>query len=185
MVPYGMRSTLVRCAFAGLFVLAAGCDKTPEAKSDAKSDEPAAKTDPDADDPAADEQQANFADPKTPPPPPPEGAVVLPDEPWLYVQTCAEPHPCPDLKQPEGDAHCRELRIGGHVNWRLPSKDEIARFGGVEGLEATAGYHWSRTPFEDDMGQVWIVDPVDPSGAPATTIPRERKPFRIRCVKEP
>ena len=33
--------------------------------------------------------------------------------------------------------------------------------------------------------QVWIVDPEDPQGAPATTIPRDRKPFRIRCVKEP
>ena len=59
------------------------------------------------------------------------------------------------------------------------------RFRKVEGLEATGGYHWTRTPFEDDLGQVWIVDPEDPQKAPATTIPRERKEFRIRCVKEP
>jgi hypothetical protein len=91
----------------------------------------------------------------------------------------------PELLQPAGDKHCRELQLGGHVNFRLPSKDEVMRFRGVEQLEARAGYHWTRTPFDDDMGQAWIVDPEDPEGAPATTIPRDRKPFRIRCVKEP
>jgi hypothetical protein len=175
-----------RAFLLAALVLGTGCDKKQDAKSEAKSEPeaPEAKADPDADDPGADAKEANFAEPKSEPPPAPEGAITLAD-PWLYVQTCAEPHPCPDLTQPAGDAHCRELKIGGHVNWRLPSKDEAARFGGVEGLEARAGYHWTRTPFEDDMDQVWIVDPEDPQGAPATTIPRERKPFRIRCVKEP
>jgi hypothetical protein len=166
--------------------LALGCDKQPASDTQAMP-QAAANPDPNADpdaDPGADDKEANFATPTAEPPPAPEGSITLRD-PWLYVQTCAEPHPCPDLLQPAGDAHCRELRLGGHVNWRLPSKDEVLRFKGVEGLEATAGYHWTRTPYEDDMAQAWIVDPEDPSGAPATTIPRDRKPFRIRCVKEP
>ena len=170
-------------------VVALACDRPPAESSDKsdKSGESAkteAKTpDPDAD-PGRDEEEANFANPNTKPPPAPEGSIVI-EGPWLYVQTCAEPNLCPELKQPAGDAHCRELELGGHVDWRLPDKDEVARFKGVAGLENTAGYHWTRTPFEDDMGQVWIVDPEDPQNAPATTIPRDRKPFRIRCVQEP
>lgn len=177
-----------RAFLLAALVLGAGCNKQQDAKPEAeaeqaKPDDPVAD-DPDADDPDADAKEANFANPKSEPPPAPEGAITLAD-PWLYVQTCADPHPCPELTQPAGDAHCRELKIGGHVNWRLPDKQEVARFGGVEGLEARAGYHWTRTPFADDQGQAWIVDPEDPQGAPATTIPRDRKPFRIRCVKEP
>ena len=161
-----------------------GSDGKQGDKADASKAGAAKAPDPDADRPEDDAKQASFANPKSEPPPAPEGAVTLPD-PWLYVQTCADPHPCPSLKQPAGDAHCRELVLGGHDVWRLPSKDEVLRFAGVEGLEHTGGYHWTRTPFEDDLGQVWIVDPDDPQGAPATTIPRERKEFRIRCVKEP
>jgi hypothetical protein len=166
--------------------LTVGCDKsstkadTAAKTADAKG--PDVANSPDSDEPR-DEKAASFAQPKTEPPPGPPGTITLP-EPFLYVQTCVEP-PCPDLLQPAGDAHCRELQIGGHVNWRLPSKDEVARFRGVEQLEARAGYHWTRTPFDDDIKQVWIVDPEDPEGAPATTIPRDRKPFRVRCVKEP
>lgn len=163
-----------------------GCGtKAPAEDAKAGEDKQAkAPADPDADRPEEDNQQANFAQPTAQPPPPPEGSILLP-EPYLYVQTCAEPHPCPSLKQPAGDAHCRALRLGGHDIWRLPGKDEALRFRGVSGLEATSGYHWTRTPFEDDLGQVWIVDPEDPQNAPATTIPRDRKEFRIRCVKEP
>lgn len=165
------------------------CDKQPaaEAAGDAKkaSEDPkqADKADPDGD-PGDDDKEASFAKPTAEPPPAPEGAVTLRD-PWLYVQTCAEPHPCPELMQPAGDAHCRELDLGGFVNWRLPNKDEVPRFEGVDGLENTAGYHWTRTPFGEDASQVWIVDAEDPQNAPATTIPRDRKPFRIRCVQEP
>jgi hypothetical protein len=180
-----MRSHAVLLAVIGLCLI--GCDKkAPEAqkKADGKTEAASSKVDPDADNPEDDSKQATFAEPNTKPPPPPEGAIALPD-PWLYVQTCADPNPCPSLKQPAGDAHCRELLLNGHDQWRLPSKDEVVRFKGVKGLEATAGYHWTRTPFEDDLGQVWIVDPEDPQGAPATTIPRERKEFRVRCVKEP
>jgi hypothetical protein len=169
-----------------ILALGVGCDKqsskaNEKAESGAKVDSD--KSEP-GDEPKPNEKAASFAEPKMEPPPGPEGTITLPD-PWLYVQTCAEPHPCPELTQPAGDAHCRELQLGGHVNFRLPSKDEVPRFRGLEKLEARAGYHWTRTPFDDDMGQAWIVDPEDPEGAPATTIPRDRKPFRIRCVKEP
>lgn len=140
--------------------------------------------DPDADKPEDDAEQATFANPTAKPPPAPEGAITLAD-PWLYVQTCADPHPCPKLKQPAGDAHCRELVLGGHDVWRLPSKDEVFRFKGVEGLEHTAGYHWTRTPDKENFELVWIIDPEDQELAKPTTIPRDRKEFQIRCVKEP
>jgi hypothetical protein len=181
-----MRSHAVLLAVVGLNLVGCGT-KAPEGgkADDRQADKAAPKhDDPDADKPGEDDEQATFAQPTAKPPPAPEGSIALPD-PWLYVQTCAEPHPCPSLLQPAGDAHCRELRLGGHDAWRLPSKDEVARFKGVDGLEATAGYHWTRTPFEEDLGQVWIVDPEDPKAAPSTTIPRDRKPFRVRCVKEP
>jgi hypothetical protein len=166
--------------------LALACEKQPAQDGKATPDA-AAKQSPQADpdaDPGADDNEATFAKPTAEPPPAPAGSVALRD-PWLYVQTCAAPHPCPELLQPAGDAHCRELELNGHVNWRLPTKDEVLRFEGLEGLEAADGYHWTRTPYEDDMAQVWIVDFNDPQAAPATTIPRDRKPFRIRCVKEP
>lgn len=169
---------------AGLLAPACG----PQAKTTDKSEQleaDEAKADPDAELPGEDQRSASFATPTLQPPAAPEGAVVLSAEPWLYVQTCAEPHPCPSLLQPAGDAHCRELRLGGYDSWRLPSKAEVPRFKGVEGLEQTSGYHWTRTPYEEDLGQAWIVEPEDPAGAPSTTIPRDRKPFRIRCVKEP
>lgn len=162
-----------------LALLGCGGPKPDDAKQvDAKQVDPKQAEDP----PIDEKQEATFADPQIRPPPAPEGAVALPD-PWIYVQTCAEPHPCKELEQAPGDAACRELRLGGYEDWRLPSKDEVPRFQGVAGLEHTAGYHWTRTPFDEDLAQVWIVDP---SGeGPATTIPRDRKSFRIRCVKDP
>ena len=166
----------------------AGCDKADsKADSKAKDEAEAAKKADEADkaksdaDPGDAEKSANFADPQAEPPPAPEGATTLRD-PWLYVQTCAEPHPCPDLLQPAGDKHCRELKLGGHVNWRLPDKEEVQRFARAEGLEAREGYHWTRTPDEENMAMVWIVDPA---GAQPTTVKRDRKPFTIRCVYEP
>ena len=186
-----MRSHADLLAVFGLAIFGlslTGCKTKPTEggkTDDGKAEKAAPKqADPDADKPEEDDEQATFAQPTAKPPPAPEGSILLP-EPYLYVQSCADPHPCPSLKQPAGDAHCRELRLGGHEAWRLPSRDEVVRFKGVEGLQDTAGYHWTRTPFEEDLGQVWIVDPEDPTGAPATTIPRERKEFRVRCVKEP
>ncbi len=167
----------------GLALGATACNGASTAAEQAGAKSVAAS--PEADEPEPkDDENANFADPQLAPPSAPAGTVALPD-PWIYVQTCGEAHPCESLKQPAGDAHCRRLRMGGYENWRLPSKQELEGFAGAEGLEQLAGYHWSRTPYKDDINQVWIVDPADPSGAPATTIPRDRKPFRIRCVKEP
>lgn len=184
MRSHAVLRTLLALAVACVGLIGCKAKAPADGKSEAEVEAAKTSADPDADRPEEDDKQASFAQPTVKPPPAPEGSVLLP-EPWLYVQTCAEPHPCPSLEQPAGDAHCRELRLGGHDAWRLPSKDEVVRFKGVDGLEATAGYHWTRTPFEDDLGQVWIVDFEDPQGAPATTIPRNRKPFRIRCVKEP
>lgn len=179
-----MRSHPGLLAAAVLSILA--CEPKPKVDEGKTKTEDQTKTeqpDPDAD-PGEDEQVANFAQPTARPPKAPEGSITLKD-PWLYVQTCAEPHPCPSLKQPAGVKHCRELQLGGYASWRLPSKDEVPRFKGAAGLEATAGYHWTRTPYKEDLGQVWIVDPENPTQAPSTTIPRERKAFRVRCVKEP
>ena len=172
-----------------VLVFGVACDKAESKADDAKKAEKAAdegKEDEDKNDadPGDADKSANFAQPNSQPPPSPEGATTL-EGPWLYVQTCAEPNPCPMLLQPAGDKHCRELELGGHVNWRLPSRDEVPRFAKVEALEGRNEFHWTRTPDEERMEYAWIVNPEDTSRTRETTIPRDRKPFRIRCVKEP
>lgn len=121
-----------------------------------------------------------FATPKTKPPPPPDGAALL--DPPLYVQRCDAAHPCPELLQPAGETHCRELRLGGIAHWRLPDRGEVQRFTTGVGMDKLEGFHWTRTPFAEDAKQAWIVDAKT---GQETTIPRDRKPFTIRCVIEP
>lgn len=123
------------------------------------------------------------AKPKVQPPPAPRGAIAIPD-PWRYVQICDEANPCPDMLQTEGELHCRDFGLTVlKTGWRLPSRSEMGAWGSTKELNQVEGYHWTRTPFDEDPMQAWIVDP---SGkAQATTIPRKRKPFRIRCVYEP
>lgn len=121
-----------------------------------------------------------FATPKAKPPPPPDGAALL--DPPLYVQRCAAEHPCPELLQPAGETHCRELRLGGLTSWRLPDREEVQRFATGVGMEKLEGFHWTRSAYAEDSKQAWIVDPKT---GQETTIPRDRKPFTIRCVLEP
>jgi len=152
--------------------LACGADPPAGKPADAKAG-------PKADKPADTKQPEPFATPKLKPPPAPEGAVLL--DPPLYVQRCDPAHTCPKLQQPAGETHCRELRLGGHSNWRLPERDEVKRFSGPD-LAEQAGFHWTRTAFAEDAAQAWIVDP---KSGQETTIPRTRKPFTIRCVLDP
>lgn len=148
----------------------------------AKSDPPAKSPDPPAkaaaDAPA--KPEAPFATPTAKPPPAPEGAVLL--DPPLYVQRCDAAHPCPALLQPAGETHCRGLTVGNLRTWRLPDRAEVARFGKGGELEQLEGFHWTRTAFAEDSKQAWIVDPKT---GQETTIPRDRKPFKIRCVFDP
>ena len=124
-----------------------------------------------------------FASPVLKPPPPPEGAALLPDRTRpIYVQRCDPDHPCPDLLPPAGETPCRGLELGGFTHWRLPDRDEVKRFGELAELELAEGFHWTRTAFAEDAAQAWIVDP---KSGQETTIPRTRKPFRVRCVIEP
>ncbi len=126
---------------------------------------------------------APFATPTAKPPPPPAGTALL--DPPLYVQRCDATLPCPSLLQPAGEAHCRGLVIGGIKGWRLPDRAEVARFAratGPDALDGLEGFHWTRTAYADDSKQAWIVDPKT---GQETTIPRDRKPFTIRCVIEP
>lgn len=125
----------------------------------------------------------SFAKPDLTPPPPPDGAALLPDRKKpLYVQRCDPAHACPDLLQPAGETHCRDLDVGGLAHWRLPDRDEVKRLGEIAGLDALDGFHWTRTAFAEDPAQAWIVDP---KSGQETTIPRTRKPFRVRCVFDP
>lgn len=160
-----------------LFFLACGADPpapkpqlpatpTTDAKKDAKPDAPATPDQP-------------FATPKLKPPPAPEGAVLL--DPPLYVQRCDPDHKCPKLLMPAGETHCRELELGGHKGWRLPDRGEVKRFNHGD-LAELEGFHWTRTAYADDNAQAWIVDP---KSGQETTIPRDRKPFTIRCVLDP
>src|SRR5207253_2969026 len=91
-------------------LLDVGCEKET-AKTEAKAEAKVDSKEP-GDEPQPEEKVPSFAEPKMEPPRGPEGTITLPD-PWLYVQTCAEPLACPELLQPAGDKHCRELQIGG------------------------------------------------------------------------
>lgn len=199
---HSLASRFVRqlgCAVAGLALLAACGPKAPGTaeKVTAATGVPAATGSRSTE--AKSKTAARSADepfvvrPTATPPPPPEGAVTLAPNPgetdpkkslWLYVQDCSDVAPCPKFLQTEAEVHCREFKLGVREHgWRLPSRHEAERFSQLEGLAQRAGYHWTRTPFAEDMMQVWIVDP---SGAgPSTTIPRKRKPFTVRCVMEP
>jgi hypothetical protein len=110
--------------------------------------------------------------------PAPQGATIVGK---LYVQTCAAAHACPSLLHAAGEAHCEGLASGG-LAWRLPTHAELKSLPGRPGLEAMDGFHWSRTPFADAPDQMWIFDPKTGS---ETTIPRDRKPFTVRCVAQP
>lgn len=109
--------------------------------------------------------------------PAPDGATILGK---LYVQTCAAEGSCPSILQAAGEAHCAALKLGGLV-WRLPTHDELKSWRGKPGLTKFDGFHWSSTPFRDAPDQVWIFDPTSGS---ETTIPRDRKPFTVRCVAQ-
>jgi hypothetical protein len=170
-----MRSLAIRGSLIASSLVFVGC-------GDAKKNEPAPASDAKADAPPAETKPPTAEAPAAPSPPPaPEGAVSLTD-PALFVQTCADPHPCPDLLQAAGEKHCAELTLGSVSTWRLPTREEVQRMRGTEGLSALSGYHWTNSAFDQDDAQVWIVDP---NSDQPTTVPRDRKPFRIRCVREP
>ncbi|MBL9100559.1 MAG: DUF1566 domain-containing protein [Myxococcales bacterium] len=163
----------------GLAFVLLACGAPPPAKTEAKPDPAPAK--PDATPaPAPTTPDAPFATPKAKPPPAPEGAVLL--DPPLYVQRCDPAHPCKKLLQPAGETHCRELKLGGLANWRLPDREEAKRFAGNAELADLDGFHWTRTAFAEDGAQAWIFDP---KSGQETTIPRTRKPFTVRCVIDP
>jgi hypothetical protein len=119
--------------------------------------------------------------PEPTPPAAPKGAAWIPEIDVL-VQRCGSGVACLEAPQAEGEAHCASLELDGQSGWRMPTKEELEAMRG-EDLEAMKGYHFSSTPYAEDDKQVWIVDPS--GGSQATTIPRDRKPFRIRCVKNP
>ncbi|MEZ4451006.1 MAG: hypothetical protein R3B09_16105 [Nannocystaceae bacterium] len=154
----------------------ASADTPAPAPAPANAGAPAASATP----PAAPADPAPFATPNAPPPPAPEGAVLL-TKPALHVQRCDPAHPCPKLLQPAGEAHCRGLELSGVKGWRLPDVEEAKRFAGAD-LDDKDGFHWTRSAYADDDKQAWIVDPTSGS---ATTVPRDRKPFTIRCVISP
>ncbi|MDC0715836.1 hypothetical protein [Nannocystis bainbridge] len=159
-----------------VLVLLGACGSEAAKPAPAPAEPPAKASEPPA-------KAAPFAEPKLKPPPPPEGAALLPDRKLpLYVQRCDTGHPCPDLLQPAGETHCRDLELGGFKHWRLPDRLEVKRFGEIADLAQAEGFHWTRTAFAEDTAQAWIVDP---KSGQETTIPRDRKPFRVRCVFEP
>ena len=182
-----MRSPLVRShRVVGLFVtalLAAGCDSggTSATKAETKA-ETKVETKAETKAETAPGKAPPFATPTAKPPPPPEGVALL-ERPPLYVQRCDEQHPCPTLTMPEGETHCRELELGNRDSWRLPDREEAEAFAAIKDqLDQVEGFHWTRTPYSEDPGQTWIIDPV---GGFKTSIPPTRKPFLIRCVQEP
>lgn len=164
---------LALCGLMSVSAFTAGCGDTKKNEAAPKADQIPKQR---ATQAKAPEKKASPS-----PPPAPTGALTITDPP-LFVQTCAKEHPCPSLLQAEGEQHCNKLTLGTAHGWRLPTREEVERMRGNEGLAELGGYHWTSTAFDQDESQVWIVDPT--SDQP-TTVPRDRKPFRIRCVKEP
>lgn len=172
-IPRPLRRSLLPLS---LWMVACGAPSAPPGPTPTPTPAPAAPAD-------APAPAAPFATPTAKPPPPPEGVVLL--DPPLYVQRCDAAQPCPALLQPAGEAHCRGLTLGGLSGWRLPDRAEVARFGratGPDQLSGLEGFHWTRTAYAEDGKQAWIVDPKT---GQETTIPRDRKPFTIRCVIDP
>lgn len=110
--------------------------------------------------------------------PPPSGVAIGRD--GLWVQRCDATATCPKLLQPAGLKHCDALELGGHDDWRLPTRAEVNGLGRLDGLEDRAGYHFTATVDDGNEALVWIVDPT--TNQP-TTVPPTRKPFTIRCVR--
>ncbi len=98
----------------------------------------------------------------------------------IHVQACTEAVPCPKLLQAAGETQCAELDLDGK-GWRLPTRDEAKGFKDLAGLFETEGFHWTGTAFADDDAQRWIFDPGSGS---ETTVPRDRKSFTVRCVRD-
>ena len=155
--------------------------------------------------PASEAPAAPFAAPTAKPPPPPAGVALL--DPPLYVQRCDAAAPCLRARLTSGPAprpgrlsRCVDLNavfaapggpvfIAAEAGTVFRSGDggaswaEVARFArATDPLEGLEGFHWTRTAYTEDSKQAWIVDPKT---GQETTIPRDRKPFTIRCVIEP
>lgn len=162
----GMRSAV---ALVGVIVFVVACDDGKPSAADSKVDEPA----------AADQPEAKAKPTSTPVEPAPEGTVWLQPGKRL-VQTCDTNAGCPSALQPEGAKMCAESKLAGKT-WRLPTLEEAKRFAGTQGLHDLTTFHWTSEPFAEDDQQVWIVDP---QSGQSTTIPRDRKPFEVRCVAD-
>ncbi len=173
--------------------LALACGSEPAPASGEKDNTAAKADDAKADDAKADDAKADadakgdkageaFATPTAKPPPPPTGSY-LHEKSALFIQRCTAEHPCEKKLQPEGEAHCRTYSLGAYKGgWRLPTLEEAKLFAGIDALEDKDGFHWTSTAYEEDAKQAWIVDP---KSGQSTTVPRDRKPFTIRCVYKP
>ncbi len=150
---------------AGAFWPTSGCGGEPSQTPASGPVEPAALAPPARAEPAAQS-----------PHPAPDGAIVSGR---VYVQICAGSD-CPSLLQVPGKARCASLKQGG-LSWRLPTVEEANAWANHPELKQLEGFHWTSTRFDQDEKQAWIFDPA---GGQSTTIPRDRKPFRIRCVSD-
>ncbi len=168
-------------------LLACGSKPTPDTHAEDTAEANAAAADADGKVADADKNDAakpgeTFAKPTAKPPPPPTGSY-LDEKNALFIQRCTAEHPCVKKLQADGEAHCRTYSLGAYVEgWRLPTLEEAKRFAGIDALEDNEGFHWTSTPYPEDAKQAWIVDP---KSGQSTTVPRDRKPFTIRCVYEP
>ena len=153
-------------------LLLVGCDGGSSGPAGADKPDTRADDTPDASpEPAAAPEPAPMKDV--------DGAVADVDR-RMYVQLCTETLPCPKLLQAAAETHCEELDLDGS-GWRLPTRDEAKGFKTLDGLAERDGFHWTSTAFADDDAQRWIYDPASGS---ETTVPKDRKNFTVRCVRD-
>lgn len=153
-------------------LLLSGCDGGSSGSGVA--DKPAAG------EPATEAEAEPVAAEPTPAPMPAVDGAAADEERRIHVQLCAEALPCPKLLQAAAETHCKELDLGG-TGWRLPTRDEAKGFKTLDGLAERDGFHWTSTAFADDDAQRWIYDPASGS---ETTVPKDRKNFTARCVRD-
>lgn len=92
--------------------------------------------------------------------------------------------------------YARNLRLGGHADWRLPNGMELLGImnHGMHGpamdtavfTKTTARYWWTDTPRADDASKVWVVNSGGGIGAHAkaqTVSAGGDRPMHVRCVR--
>jgi hypothetical protein len=99
------------------------------------------------------------------------------------------PHTTTKITHPKAQAYCRDLKLGGYDDWRLPTVKEllsIVDYTRYKPALPTAfayveeeGFYWSSTVYADDSDEYWGVNFKDGASSEAA----EYYDRYVRCVR--